>query len=155
MALFSFLLLLFSMPWNGSLSIADLQDAYARGETTPTEVVRTVSERIAAYAKIDPAVWIDLVSLADLLRRAEELRNQYAGQAKPRLFGVPISVKNNIDVAGLQTTVGCPSFAYVPAETAPVVQRCLDQGAIIMGTTNLEQFATVSELLTAGFLVGH
>lgn len=137
------------MTWDGKLTIAALHAAYDRGATSPTQVVETLSRRIGNYAAKDPAVWIDLVPLQEVLARARELEERYAGQAKPRLYGVPFSVKNSIDVAGMRTTAACPSFAFTPEKTAPVVQRCLDEGAILMGTTNLEQFATVRQL---GFL---
>ncbi|WP_307834638.1 allophanate hydrolase [Paractinoplanes lichenicola] len=58
------------------------------------------------------------------------------------LAGVPFAVKDNIDVAGLPTTAGCPDFAYMPDRNAPVVQRLVDAGAIVVGKTNLDQFAT-------------
>src|SRR5688500_4313017 len=58
------------------------------------------------------------------------------------LAGVPFAVKDNIDVAGLPTTAGCPAYSYVPTESATVVQRLLDAGAILIGKTNLDQFAT-------------
>jgi allophanate hydrolase len=83
-------------------------------------------------------VWISTVSPDDLLRRAAELD---AGGPLP-LRGVPFAVKDNIDVAGMPTTAGCPDFAYLPDRTAPVVRRLLDAGALLVGKTNLDQFAT-------------
>jgi allophanate hydrolase len=64
-----------------------------------------------------------------------------AGEALP-LAGVPFAVKDNLDVAGLPTTAGCPAFAYRPSVTAPAVQRLIDAGAVLIGKTNLDQFAT-------------
>ncbi|GAA5905010.1 hypothetical protein JCM6882_002417 [Rhodosporidiobolus microsporus] len=125
-----------------SLSISALQTAYASGSTTPTEVVRALYARLEAYAIKDPAVWIDVCPLSDALAAAAALEKQYDGREKPSLYGVPFSVKNSIDVAGYKTTLACPSFAYVPEKTAPVVQRCIDAGGIFVGTTNLDQFAT-------------
>src|SRR6185436_8315621 len=55
---------------------------------------------------------------------------------------IPFAVKDNFDVAGLPTTAGCPSFAYKPQRTATVVQRLFDGGAILIGKTNMDQFAT-------------
>ncbi len=73
-------------------------------------------------------------------RRARDLER--AGpQGKP-LFGVPFAVKDNIDVAGRPTTAACPAFAYTAEATAPAVQRLLDAGAILIGKTNLDQFAS-------------
>jgi allophanate hydrolase len=86
----------------------------------------------------EDGVWISTVSPADLLRRAAELD---ASGPLP-LRGVPFAVKDNIDVAGLPTTAACAEFAYRPDRTAPVVQRLLDAGALLVGKTNLDQFAT-------------
>ncbi|GAA5905166.1 hypothetical protein JCM8208_000301 [Rhodotorula glutinis] len=131
------------MSWDGSLSIPALHAAYASGAATPTEVARAAHERLTTYAAdVDPAVWIDIVPLDTLLERAAELERAYDGKDKPALFGVPMSVKNSIDVAGFKTTLACPDFAYVAEKTAPAVQRALDAGAILVGTTNLDQFAT-------------
>ena len=58
------------------------------------------------------------------------------------LYGVPVAVKDNIDVAGMPTTAGCPAFAYTPERDATAVARLRAAGAIIIGKTNLDQFAT-------------
>ena len=58
------------------------------------------------------------------------------------LYGIPFGVKDSIDVAGWPTTLACPGYAYVAEQTAPVVQRLLDAGAILVGKNNLDQFAT-------------
>ena len=58
------------------------------------------------------------------------------------LYGVPFAVKDNIDVAGLPTTCACPGFAYTPARSNPAVERLLRAGALFVGKTNLDQFAT-------------
>jgi allophanate hydrolase len=81
-------------------------------------------------------VWISTFTAVELHRRADEI-----DPALP-LAGVPFAVKDNIDVAGLPTTAGCPDFAYRPERNAAVVQRLLDAGAIAVGKTNLDQFAT-------------
>ena len=102
--------------------------------------ITTVAEAVLAELdqRGDDGVWISTVSPEDLLRRAAEL-----DQAGPLpLRGVPFAVKDNIDVAGMPTTAGCPDFAYLPIRTAPVVQRLLDAGALLVGKTNLDQFAT-------------
>src|SRR4030095_5900346 len=64
-----------------------------------------------------------------------------AGPAEP-LYGIPFAVKDNIDVAGLPTSCGCPEFAYVADRSAMVVERLEAAGAILVGKTNLDQFAT-------------
>ena len=93
-----------------------------------------VFDRIAAEG-LHP-IWI---TLAD--REAAVERARTVDPALP-LAGVPFAVKDNIDVAGMPTTAGCPAFAYIPGRTATVVQRLLDAGAILIGKTNLDQFAT-------------
>ena len=81
-------------------------------------------------------VWITTVP-------AEEVRARAAAvPAGLPLAGLTFAVKDNIDVAGMPTTAACPDFAYVPERTAPVVQRLLDAGAVLVGKTNLDQFAT-------------
>ena len=87
-------------------------------------------------ARGDDGVWISTVDEADLLTRAA------AVPAGLPLSGLTFAVKDNIDVAGLATTAACPAFAYRPSTTAPVVQRLLDAGALVVGKTNLDQFAT-------------
>ncbi len=72
---------------------------------------------------------------------ADALRRKTAGEELP-LCGVPFAVKDNIDVAGLPTTAGCPAFAYVPERSATVVEKLEAAGAILIGKTNLDQFAT-------------
>jgi allophanate hydrolase len=81
-------------------------------------------------------VWISTVSEADLRARAAAVPTGLP------LSGLTFAVKDNIDVAGMPTTAGCPDFAYVPQRSAPVVQRLLDAGALLVGKTNLDQFAT-------------
>ena len=81
-------------------------------------------------------VWIALADRDEAIRKARD-----ADPTLP-LAGMPFAVKDNIDVAGMPTTAGCPAYSYVPARTATVVQRLLDAGAILIGKTNLDQFAT-------------
>src|SRR5215510_2488928 len=81
-------------------------------------------------------VWISLSHERTAVANAESI-----DPALP-LAGIPFAVKDNFDVAGMPTTAGCPSFAYVPERTAPVVQRLFDAGAILIGKTNMDQFAT-------------
>jgi len=81
-------------------------------------------------------VWIVLADREAAVRRAREVDPALS------LAGVPFAVKDNIDVAGMPTTAGCPAYSYVPTRTATVVQRLLDAGAVLVGKTNLDQFAT-------------
>jgi allophanate hydrolase len=121
------------------LQIATLRNAYSSGDLTPTQLVEEVLRRVAAYA--DPAVWISRVQEVDVRSRASALAAGPAARRLP-LYGIPFAVKDNIDAAGLDTTAACPAFAYRPQRSATVVQRLLDAGAILIGKTNLDQFAT-------------
>ncbi len=121
-----------------SLDAARLAAAYAGGVATPAAVMRIVLDRIAAAG--DDHVWISRRSDAAILADAEALAAR--GPAGLPLYGLPFAVKDNIDAAGLATTAGCPDFAYRPTANAPAVQRLIDAGAILVGKTNLDQFAT-------------
>ena len=90
----------------------------------------------------DSAVWLYRVPKETLRNQADDLLRRRAAGDKLPLFGVPFAVKDNIDVAGCPTTAGCPAYSYMPQRTAPVVQHLLDAGAILVGKTNLDQFAT-------------
>jgi allophanate hydrolase len=122
------------------LDIATLAAAYAAGTTTPEQVLGDIFAQIARDG--ERPVWISLAPrerVADQLARNQGRRD--AGEALP-LFGIPFAVKDNIDVAGLPTTAGCPDFAYVPARSATAVEKLEAAGAIVVGKTNLDQFAT-------------
>jgi allophanate hydrolase len=94
----------------------------------------------ADRAHDDAALWITRLDDAVVLERAAALEAE--GQRGRPLWGVPFAVKDNIDVAGMLTTAACPGFAYQATITAPAVQRMLDAGAVLIGKTNLDQFAT-------------
>ncbi len=103
--------------------------------------VAAVTAALAAdHAHGDSAIWITRLDDATVRARARALEAE--GRRGRALWGVPFAVKDNIDVAGLPTTAACPGFAYVATETAPVVQAMLDAGAVLVGKTNLDQFAT-------------
>ncbi|MES1164345.1 MAG: allophanate hydrolase [Verrucomicrobiota bacterium] len=123
-----------------SFDLPTLGSGYAAGSFTPRDIVRLVRQRIDARG--DGAIWISTFSdtALDQAARALEAR-QRAGERLP-LFGVPFAVKDNIDVAGLPTTAACPAFAYTPAVSAPAVSRLIAAGAIAVGKTNMDQFAT-------------
>jgi allophanate hydrolase len=100
----------------------------------------------AAFAAIDAdgrsGIWIDLVDRDLARRRADEVdRRRAAGEELP-LAGTTVAVKGNIDVEGLDTTAGCPAYAYRPARSAAAVRALVAAGAVVVGTTNLDQFAT-------------
>jgi allophanate hydrolase len=116
------------------VNIAGLLEAYRTGATTPEQVIASIYDRIEA-GPLNP-VWISLVPRELSLARARVLSKD-----KP-LYGIPFAIKDNIDLEGLPTTAGCPAYAYAPAKSATVVRRLMDAGAIPIGKTNLDQFAT-------------
>lgn len=123
-----------------SLDLQTLTSRYARGEWSVEEVIDTVLARIESCD--DKAVWIHRLPRAQILEQvAQAVARKAAGQALP-LFGAPFAIKDNIDVAGLPTTAGCPAFAYVAQTTATAVDKLWAAGAILIGKTNLDQFAT-------------
>ena len=116
------------------IGVTELISSYRSGAKRPHE------ELDARLAQIDAAgerpVWISRFSRAQVQAQLE------AADPDAPLYGVPFGVKDNIDVAGLPTTAACPEFSYEPARHAFVVQRLVDAGAIVIGKTNLDQFAT-------------
>ncbi|MCL8382967.1 allophanate hydrolase [Xanthobacter aminoxidans] len=119
-------------------TVASLLEAHRSGLRSVSDTVRGVYARLAVHD--DPAMFITLRDEADVLAEAATL--EAAGNTALPLYGVPVAVKDNIDVAGLPTTAACPAFAYVPARDATVVARLKAAGALIIGKTNLDQFAT-------------
>ncbi len=119
------------------LSLQDLRRQYQSGAVRPEDIVRLIYDRIKAAG--DDHVWIYLVPEEAALKCARELA---AWSPDRPLFGIPFAVKDNIDVEGLPTTAGCPAFSYMPRRTASAVQKALDAGAILIGKTNMDQFAT-------------
>jgi allophanate hydrolase len=118
-------------------TIAALVAAHAKGRAVASTIEDTY-DRIARHN--DPALFISLRPKAYALTIAERL--QAEGAEGKSLFGVPFVVKDNIDVVGLPTTAACPAFAYEPKKSAFVVERLERAGAIVVGKTNLDQFAT-------------
>ena len=124
-------------------------DALRIGLKDGTASVRGVVSEVLNQVRASTApVWLSQVPAAQLLAQADALdariraEGAAAFEALP-LLGVPFAVKDNIDLAGLPTTAGCPGFADGPAATnAAVVQRLIAAGAIAIGKTNLDQFAT-------------
>lgn len=121
-----------------SLDLQTLQAAYAAGTHTPLDVIEQV---IALTAQDSHHAWINRCDADRLRAQAQALIDRPDAWQLP-LYGVPFAVKDNIDLAGVPTTAGCPDFAYVPASSATVVQRLVEAGAIAVGKTNLDQFAT-------------
>lgn len=121
------------------MDIVTLENAYRDGSLTPCAVVARIYDEIARTG--ERPVWITLVPRETSLSRARELESDPKARSLP-FYGVAFAVKDNFDVEGLPTTAACPSFSRTPARTATVVQRLLDAGAILIGKTNMDQFAT-------------
>jgi allophanate hydrolase len=103
---------------------------------------REALERMAAYDAVQPQAWISRFSDDRILAAAEAVDRRLAAGEDLPLAGMPFAVKDNIDVAGLATTAACPTFAYAPERSATVVERLEAAGAVVVGKTNLDQFAT-------------
>ncbi|MCZ8314206.1 allophanate hydrolase [Phreatobacter sp.] len=125
------------MPSPAAPTVASLHDAYRRG-TSVAAVMGSVYARIAAVD--DPGIFIHLRPEADVV--AEASRLPAFDPVRYPLWGIPVAVKDNIDVAGLPTTAACPAFAFVPQRSATAVEKLVAAGAIVIGKTNLDQFAT-------------
>lgn len=118
--------------------LAAYRAAYASGGA-PADLLRAVLRRIAAVD--DQGIFIHLAAEADLLAAARALP-PFAEASDMPLWGVPFAVKDNIDVAGMPTTAACPAYAYRAVADAHCVARLRAAGAIPIGKTNLDQFAT-------------
>ncbi|MGO4108577.1 allophanate hydrolase [Paenibacillus sp. YAF4_2] len=120
------------------LTIERLRDLYASGALMPEAVIAEIMERV--QADVDMNIWITPPAMDNIQPYLDRLKGMDP-ESYP-LWGIPFAVKDNIDVAQIPTTAACPAFAYTPQEHATVVQRMIDAGAIPLGKTNLDQFAT-------------
>jgi len=122
----------------------ELSRGYRSGAYTVLDVVQAVIDRINADQ--DDAVWIHRLPTAEIMERAsilnEIVRSDPRMLGKLPLFGLPFAVKDNIDVAGQPTSAACPAFTYIAERDATVVAKLLAAGAILIGKTNMDQFAT-------------
>ena len=118
-------------------TVAAIVAAHRAGEITPAQTIAHSFARIRAHD--DPAVFISLRTEAEAVAEADRLAK--LDPSLP-LYGVPVAVKDNIDVAGMPTTAACPAYTYTPARDATAVAKLRAAGAIIIGKTNLDQFAT-------------
>ena len=119
-------------------TLTSLLAAHLDGSATISQTIAASYARHRAHG--DDAIFITLRPEAEVLAEAEAL--QAEGPRGRALWGIPVAVKDNIDVAGLPTTAACPAFAFTPARDATVVARLRAAGAIVIGKTNLDQFAT-------------
>ncbi len=119
-------------------TVAAIVAAHRAGQLSPAQTVARSFRRIRDHN--DPAIFISLRDEADAVAEAEALTAKDA--ARLPLYGIPVAVKDNIDVAGLPTTAACPAYSYMPSLDATSVARLRAAGAIMIGKTNLDQFAT-------------
>ena len=125
-------------PLPGPGSIAALRARYEAGSLTPHALVDAIAAHFDAG---DPHhAWIRPLTHAEMTTYADALAGRDI--ASLPLYGVPFAIKDNIDLAGIPTTAACPAYAYTPDRSAPVVERLIAAGAIPVGKTNLDQFAT-------------
>ncbi|SHH41990.1 allophanate hydrolase [Fibrobacter sp. UWH9] len=127
------------------LRISSLRSAYEKGETSPREVVQKLRDAMEAAPR---EIWIAKTSKEQLEKYLTALES-FAGSgngfkipADKPLFGIPFAIKDNIDCEGMESTSACPAYAYMPKKSAFVVERLIEAGAIPMGKTNMDQFAT-------------
>ena len=121
-----------------SLDIGNLRQRYQSGALTPLQLVDDLLARLSG--EDTHRIWISRLDSDALRAYARALEGKDIADLP--LYGIPFAIKDNIDLAGLPTTAGCPEFAHTPQRHATVVQRLIDAGAIPIGKTNLDQFAT-------------
>ena len=121
------------------LTIGWLRRAYATGAAAPRQVVEEIVRR--AEESADYCVWVTPPSM-ELVEPFLATLSESGPTPEMPLWGVPFAVKDNIDIAGVPTTAGCPAYAYTPQTSATVVERLVAAGAIPVGKANLDQFAT-------------
>jgi len=124
------------------LSAGAIAAAVRAGKTSAVAVMEDTLARLAAYDAVQPQVWISRAAPEALLASARAIDARVAAGEHLPLAGVPYAAKDNIDVAGFETTAACPAFAYRPQASAGVIERLESAGAICVGKTNLDQFAT-------------
>lgn len=126
------------LPHDQSLDITTLLSGYENGDFSPSEIIDLVLTRIDSQT--DYNIWITRLS-ADAIQPYLERLQHFSPKELP-LYGVPFAIKDNIDLANVPTTAGCPEYTYTTTAHAAVVGQLIDAGAIPVGKTNLDQFAT-------------
>ena len=120
------------------MTIPALQQAYRDGRLTPITLVEHILSLCEAHS--DNPIWIKLLSKEQIQVYLDRLANHSVDDLA--LYGIPFAIKDNIDLAGVPTTAACPEFEYTPQQSAFVVEKLIEAGAIPIGKTNLDQFAT-------------
>lgn len=123
----------------GDLQLDTLRAAYQSGSLTPRQLILALHEKAAALNP-DFHLFIHLLSPTELEPYLAALEKSAINDLP--LYGIPFSIKDNIDLAGIPTTAACPAYAYVPQRSATIVEQLIALGAVPMGKTNLDQFAT-------------
>ena len=122
------------------LQIQSLSEAYASGRLEPRQLLQIVHRRARELSSRN--IWITLLDWAAIEAQLADVEARRAAGAPLPLYGVPFAIKDNIDLSDVPTTAACPSYATTPRQSAPVVAALLAAGAIALGKTNLDQFAT-------------
>ncbi|BAK73694.1 allophanate hydrolase [Arcobacter sp. L] len=121
-----------------NLNIKDLRAKYLSGEVTVKEVISSIFEKIEQTR--DSNIWIYTLTEEELSPYLKNLENKNIEDLP--LYGIPFAIKDNIDLVNIPTTAACPEFSYTPKKSAFVVEKLVKAGAIPIGKTNLDQFAT-------------
>lgn len=121
-----------------SLNITDLRAKYLNGETTIKEVVSSIFEKIEQTK--DYNIWIYTLNEEEINVYIKNLEDKNPNDYP--LYGIPFAIKDNIDLIDVPTTAACKEFSYIPKKSAFTVQKLIQAGAIPIGKTNLDQFAT-------------
>ena len=120
-----------------NLTIEALHRQYEKGTLTPRQLMETLRD---GCGQADPAIWVHRLTEAELAPYLDRLDT--ADMAELPLYGIPFAIKDNIDLAGIPTTAACPEYSYTPQVSAFVVDQLIAAGAVPVGKTNLDQFAT-------------
>ncbi|MFI7585582.1 allophanate hydrolase [Spongisporangium articulatum] len=124
-------------------ALSRLRSAYAQAKTTPAAEAERSLAAIEATSRNHAFITVATPEQVERsLENLDKLATRAGGPQSLPLYGVPMAVKDNIDVQGFPTTNACPAFAYEPEESAHAVEQIVEAGAIVMGKTNLDQFAT-------------
>jgi allophanate hydrolase len=122
--------------------VAEIAEAVNSGASSAVDIAEETLNRLARYDEVQPQIWISRFAPDDFRTAARAVDARRAAGERLPLAGVPFAVKDNIDVVGFETTAACRGYAYRPAGSASVVERLTAAGAICIGKTNLDQFAT-------------
>jgi allophanate hydrolase len=123
------------------LSIDALRSLMSTSEISAEQLLDEIYDRIERFARTNP-IWLHLVPREQAHRKLQSARESRADADRLPFFGMPIAVKDNIDVAGMPTTAGWPAYRYLPQTSAAAVERLERLGAIVIGKTNMDQLAT-------------